>query len=64
MPSDKFYTVPSTSRTKSSLRMNKQCNAQGSTKSLQRSYRIESMDSDADPIVANLNIEKKNNNYT
>ena len=28
LPSAKFHTVPSTSRTKSSIRVNKQCNAQ------------------------------------
>ena len=37
--------------------MNKQCNALGLTKSLQRSYSIESMDSDTDCIVAKLNWE-------
>ena len=49
---------PSTSRTKSSIRMNKQCNAQGSTKFLQRSYSIESVDSDTDHVVASLNLEE------
>ena len=39
--------------------MNKQCNAQESTKPLQRSYGIESMDSDTDRIVANINLKKK-----
>ena len=34
------------SRTKSPTKINKQCNAQGSTKPLQRTYGIESMDSD------------------
>ena len=43
--------------------MNKQCNAQGSTKSLQRSYSVESMDSDTDCIVASLDLEGITNNY-
>ena len=50
----KFNTVPSPSRTKSLMGMNKQSNTQGSTKSLQRSYSIESMDNDTDRIVASL----------
>ena len=37
LPPAKFDAVPSPSRTKSSMGMNKQSNAQGSTKSLQRS---------------------------
>ena len=56
------FKLPSTSRTKSPLRMNKYFNAQGSTKSLQRSYSIESMDSDTDCIVASLNLEGITNN--
>ena len=40
-----------------------QCNAQGSTKSLQRSYSVESMDSDTDCIVASLNLEGITYNY-
>ena len=63
LPSAKFDTVPSTSRTKSPIRMNKQCNAQGLTKSLQRSYSIESMDSDTNCIIANLNLEDIINKY-
>ena len=55
-PSAKFDTGPS-SRTKSPIRMNKQCNAQRSTKPILRSCSIESMDSDSDCIVANLNLE-------
>ena len=43
--------------------MNKQSNAQGSTKPLQRSYSIESMDSDTDHIVASLDLESIKNNY-
>ena len=43
--------------------MNKQCNAQGSTKYLQRSYRVESMDSDTGRIVANLDLKGITNNY-
>ena len=61
--STKFYTVPSISATKSSIRTNKQCNAQGSTKSLQRTYNIEIMDSDTDHIFANLNLEEIINDY-
>ena len=41
------------SRTKSPIRINKHYNAQGSTKPLQRTYCIESMDSDTDCVVAN-----------
>ena len=62
LPPAKFNTVPSPSRTKSPMGMNKQSNAQGSTKSLQRSYSIESMDSDTDCIVANLDLEDIINN--
>ena len=36
--------------------MNKKCNAQGSTKSLQRSYFIESMNCDTDCTIASLNV--------
>ena len=43
--------------------MNEQCNAQGSTKSLQRPHSVESMDSDTDCIVANLDQEGITNNY-
>ena len=43
--------------------IDKQSNAQGSTKSLQRSYSIESMDSDTDRIVASLDLEGITNNY-
>ena len=57
LPSVKFDTVPSTSRTKSLIRIDKQFNAQRSTKSLHRSYSIESMDSDTDHVVANLDQE-------
>ena len=59
----KFDTVPTTSRIKSPIRMNKQCNAQGLTKSLQRSYNIESMNSDTDYVVTNLNLEDIITNY-
>ena len=45
------------SRTKSPIRI-KQCNTQGLTKPLQRTYRIESMNSDTDCIVASLNLEE------
>ena len=61
LPLAKFHTVLSTSITKSFIRMNKQCKAQGLTKSLQRSYSIESVDSDTDCIV--INLEDKINNH-
>ena len=63
LPSAKFDAVPSPSRTKSPIGIDKQSNALGSTKSLQRSYSIESMDSDTDRIVASLNLEGRTNNY-
>ena len=63
LPSTKFHTIPLTSRVKSPIRINKQCNAHGSTKPLQRSYCTESIDSDTDYIVANLNLEEIINNY-
>ena len=50
------------SRIKSPIR-SKQCNAQRLTKSLQRTYSIESMDSDTDHIFANLNLEEVLNNF-
>ena len=53
----KFDTVPFTSRIKSRIRMNKQDNTQGSKKSRHRSNCTESMNSDTDCIVANLNLE-------
>ena len=43
--------------------IDKQCNAMGSTKSLQRSYCIENMDHDTDHIVASLDQEGITNNY-
>ena len=46
-----------TSRTKPPIRT-KQCNAQGLTQPLQRTYSIESMDSDIDHVVASLNLEE------
>ena len=49
-------------RTKLPIRI-KQYNAQGSTKPLQRTYSIESMDSDTDYVVASLNVEEIINNY-
>ena len=49
-------------RTKSPMGINKQSNAHGSTISLQRSYSIESMDSD-NHIVASLDLEGIRNNY-
>ena len=43
--------------------IDKQSNAQGTSKSLQRSYSMESMDSDTDCIVAILDLEGIMNNY-
>ena len=63
LPSAKFNKVPSTSRTKSPIRRNKQCNAQGLIKTVQCPYGIKSMDSDIDCVVANLNLEDIINNY-
>ena len=40
-----------------------QFNAQGTSKSLQRSYSIESIDSDTDRIVASLDLQGITNNY-
>ena len=60
LPPAKFNSVSSASRTKSPMGMNKQCNAQGSTKSLQRSYSVESMDNDTDRIVASLETNELN----
>ena len=51
------------SRTKSPIRINKHCNAQGSTKSQRRTYSIESMDSDTFHLDACLNLEEALNNY-
>ena len=51
------------SRTKSPIRINKHCNALGSTKPLWRIYSIESMDSDTDYVVGSLNLEEILNNY-
>ena len=61
LPPAKFDAVPLT--TKSPMRVNKYCNAQGSTRSLQRSYTVESMDSDTDHIVVSLDLEGITNNY-
>ena len=63
LPPAKFNAVPSPTRTKSPMGIDKQSNAQGSTKSLQRSYSIESMDSNTDHIVASLDLEGITNNY-
>ena len=59
----KFYTVPSSSRAKSPMGTDEQFNSQGASKSLQRTYSIESMDSDTDCIVASLDLEAITNNY-
>ena len=50
------------SRTKSPIRT-KRSNAQGSTKPLQRTYSIESIDSNTDHVVASLNLEEIIKNY-
>ena len=63
LPPAKFNAVPSPSRTKSPMEIDKQSNAQGSTKSLQRSYSIVSMDSDTGRIVASLDLEGITNDY-
>ena len=60
LPSTKFHSIPSTSRTKSPVRMNKQSNAQELTKPLQRSYSIESV---TDCIVTSLNLEEIIDSY-
>ena len=57
-PQPKSIQSPSTLRTKSPIRMNKQCNDQGSTKPLQGSYDIENTDSDTDRRVNSLNREE------
>ena len=59
----KFNAVPSALRTKSPMGIDKQSNAQGLTKFLQRSYSIESMDSNTDRIVASFYLESITNNY-
>ena len=60
----KFDAVSSASRTKSPMGMNKQFNAQRSTKSLQRSYSTERIDCDTDHIVTSLYVEGITNNYS
>ena len=63
LPPAKFNAVPSPSRIKSPVGIDKQSNTQRSTKSLERSYSIESMDSNRDHIVASLDLEGITNNY-
>ena len=63
LPPAKFDAVPSPSRAKSPMGIDKQSDAQGSSKSLQRSYSIESMGSDTDRIVASLDLKGITNNY-
>ena len=63
LPPAKFDAVPSPSRAKSPMRIDKQSNAQGTLKSQKRSYSIENMDSDTDHIVASLDLEGRTNNY-
>ena len=54
------FKIPST--TKLPIRT-KQSNSQPPTKPLQRTYSIESMDSDTDHVVASLNLEEIIKNY-
>ena len=54
------FKIPST--TKSPIRT-KQSNAQQPTKPLQRTYSIESMDSNTDRVFARLNLEEIIKNY-
>ena len=54
-PRPNFDKNHSMSKIKSPERMNKQCQAQGSTKSLNRSYGVESVDTETDDVIANLN---------
>ena len=63
LPPAKFDEVPSSSRAKSLMGIDKQSNVQGTSKSLQRSYSIESMGSDTDSVVASLDLEGITNNY-
>ena len=63
LPPAKFDVAPSSSRAKSPLGIDRQSKCQGTQKSLQRSYCIESMESDTDRIVASLNLERITNNY-
>ena len=62
-PPANFDAVPSSSRAKLPMGIDKQSNAQGTSKSLQRSYSIKSMDSNTDCIVASLDLEGIMNNY-
>ena len=57
LPPAKFDAVPSPSRAKSPMGIDKQSIVQGTSKSLESSYSIESMDSDTDCIVASLNLD-------
>ena len=52
-PQSNTIEAPSKSRTKSPKRINKQCNVHWST----YSNKIESMNSEADHIIANLNLD-------
>ena len=54
------FNIPST--TKSPIRI-KQSNVQQPTKFLQRTYSVESIDSDRDRVVARLNLVKILKNY-
>ena len=59
LPSAKLDRDPSTSRIKSPKRIDKQCKATGSTKSLNGSYRIENMNIETDNVFAIVNLDDK-----
>ena len=63
LPPAKFDAVPSPSRAKSPMGIDKYSNAQGISKSLLRSYSIKSMDSDTDHIDVSRDLEGRTNNY-
>ena len=56
LPSTKLDRHSSASRMKSRGRINKQCNAQGTIKPLNKSNSVESIDVETDNIIANLKL--------
>ena len=54
-----YSQLNSSTRIKSPKKINKQFNAQGSTKYLNRFYSVESMAIETDNIIANLNLEDR-----
>ena len=62
-PPAKFDAVPSASRAKSPIGIDKHSNTQGTSNTLQKSYSIKSMDSNTDRIVASLDLEGITNNF-